>query len=240
MRIASNWHLSGLTVFAKRLFASRMARLISLAHVKRALALSDFDSVAALQRMAPAPRGWRKRDHPPNPAAVMILIYADAGGALHTVLTLRADGLRGHSGQVSFPGGRQDLQDEDLTATARRETCEEIGICSGRLSMLGQLPLFYIPASHHEVCPIIAHYEGSPEFAPNPDEVAEVFTVALDDLMLPRYKHIEQRRIRGVDVRVPYYFFAEHKVWGATAMLLSEVEWRLRQVLPPAALRELS
>lgn len=217
-----------------------MAGLISLEHVKRALALKDFDSVAALRLMAPVPRGWQKRDYPPNPAAVMILIFVDPGGALHTVLTLRTAGLRGHSGQVSFPGGRHDPQDENLTATARRETCEEIGICGGRLSVLGQLPPFYIPASHHDVSPIIAHFEGSPAFAPNPDEVAEVFSVALDDLLLPRFKHVEQRRIRGVDVRVPYYYFAKHKVWGATAMLLSELEGRLRQVLPRAALPDMS
>lgn len=217
-----------------------MIPLISLDHVKLALALREFDSVAALQRMAPVPRGWQKRDRPPNEAAVMILIFAAEDGALRTVLTLRTAGLRGHSGQVSFPGGRRDPQDDNLTATARRETCEEIGICGGRLSVLGQLPRFYIPASHHNVSPIIAHYAGAPEFAPNPEEVAEVFTVALEDLLLTRFKFVEQRRMRGVDVRVPYYYFAGHKVWGATAMLLSELEGRLRQVLSQAELKERS
>ncbi len=211
-----------------------------MGHVSRALALKDFDSAAALRRMAPVPRGWKKRDYPPNQAAVMILIFTADDGGLHTVLTLRTAGLRGHSGQVSFPGGRRDPQDEHLTATARRETCEEIGICGGRLSVLGQFPRFYIPASHHNVSPIVAHHEGAPEFAPNPDEVAEIFSVALDDLLLPRFKHIEQRRIRGVDVRVPYYYFAGHKVWGATAMLLSELERRLLQVLSQAELKERS
>lgn len=217
-----------------------MARLISLEDVKRALALKDFDSAAALRLMAPVPRGWQKRDYPPNEAAVMILIFTADNGALRTVLTLRTAGLRGHSGQVSFPGGRREPQDENLTATARRETCEEIGICGGRLSILGQFPRFYIPASHHNVSPIIARYDGAPEFVPNPDEVAEVFTVALKDLLLTRFKFVEQRRMRGVDVRIPYYYFAGHKVWGATAMLLSELEGRLRQALPQAALQELS
>lgn len=217
-----------------------MIPLISLDHVNQALALSDFDSLAALRLMAPVPRGWQKRDYPPNEAAVMILIFTADDGALHTVLTLRTAGLRGHSGQVSFPGGRRDPQDENLKATGRRETCEEIGICGPRLSVLGQFPRFYIPASHHNVSPIIAHYEGAPEFAPNRDEVAEVFTVALEDLLQSRFKFVEQRRVRGVDVRVPYFYFAGHKVWGATAMLLSELEGRLRQVLPKAALKELS
>lgn len=213
-----------------------MIPLISLEQVCRALALEDFDSTSALRRMAPAPRGWQKRDYPPQPAAVMILIYPSDAGILNTVLTLRAAGLRGHSGQVSFPGGRREPQDEDLTATARRETCEEIGIGGERLSILGQLPQFYIPASHHAVLPVIGHYAGQPAFAPNPAEVAEVFSLALEDLLKPRFKFVERRRLRGYDTRVPYYKVKGHKVWGATAMLLSELDVRLRQVLPQAAL----
>lgn len=170
----------------------------------------------------------------------MILIYADADAGLKTVLTLRNAGLRGHSGQVSFPGGRQDPQDEDLTATARRETCEEIGVCGKSLSILGRLSKLYIPASHHDVRPIVAQYEGRPRFEPNPDEVAQVFAVELEDLLKPRFKCSERRVIRGVDVHAPYYHFASHKVWGATAMLLSDLEGRLRQVLPSDVLLALT
>ncbi len=217
-----------------------MFPLVTLDQVRRALALKDFDSATALQRMAPAPRGWQKRNYPPHPAAVMILLYPSADGSLNTVLTLRTAGLRGHSGQVSFPGGRQELQDADLSATALRETCEEIGICAERLSILGQFSQFYIPASHHEVCPVIAHHAGRPAFAPNPDEVAEVFSFALIDLLKPRFKFVERRCIRGIDVRVPYYDVQGHKVWGATAMLLSELEGRLRHVLPRSVLLELA
>ncbi|MCY3915246.1 MAG: CoA pyrophosphatase [Chloroflexi bacterium] len=217
-----------------------MIPLITLDHVRSALDLNDFDSRAALQRMAPAPRGWLKRDDPAHPAAVMILVYPGPEGILYTALTLRAAELRGHSGQVSFPGGRLDPGDENLTATALRETCEEIGVCGERLSILGHFPQFYIPASHHEVCPTIAYFDGAPVFIPNPDEVAEIFSFALEDLLRPRYKFVERRRIRGVDARVPYYQARGHKVWGATAMLLSELEGRLRLVLPPGALLKLT
>lgn len=217
-----------------------MVPLINLDHVRSALVLNDFDSRAALQRMAPAPRGWQKRDHPAHLAAVMILVYPGPDGILYTALTLRAAELRGHSGQVSFPGGRLDPGDQNLTATALRETCEEIGVCGERLSILGRFPQFYIPASHHEVCPTIAYFDGAPEFIPNPDEVAEIFSFALEDLLRPCFKFVERRRIRGVDARVPYYVAGGHKVWGATAMLLSELEGRLRMVLPPSILLKLT
>ncbi len=189
--------------------------------------------------MAPVPRGWKKRPDPPRPAAVMILIYADALGALHLVLTLRQRSLRGHSGQVSFPGGRRDRQDPSLHETALRETREEIGICESAITILGQLPPLYIPASHFEVLPVIGLFEGQPVFAPNPAEVAEVFSFALDDLPRERFKCVENRRVRGVDVRAPYYAVAGHKVWGATAMLLSELECRLRIVMRADALPDL-
>ena len=216
-----------------------MVRLINFDHVLQALELNDFNSAEAQQRMAPVPRGWQKCNTPPTRAAVMILIFAD-GRRLKTVLTLRNESLRGHSGQVSFPGGRQDAQDPTLTATALRETCEEIGVCSGAVQVLGELPRFYIPTSHFDVYPTVAGLDGVPTFVPNPAEVAKIFSFALEDLLHPRFKSVEQRLIRGHDVRVPYYKVDGHKVWGATAIMLSELEGRLRRVLPLEVLLELA
>ena len=210
--------------------------VVDFGHVRAALALDDFDSVGARRRMAPVPRGWQKRETPPKPAAVLILIFADEQRRLKLVLTLRNAELRGHSGQVSFPGGRQDPEDASLADTARRETFEEIGIPGDALQILGELPCFYIPASHFEVGPIVARFDGLPTFTPNPAEVADVFCFGLDELLQPEYKHVERRRIRGVDARVPYYAVRGHKVWGATAIMLSEFEGRLRRVLPQQAL----
>ncbi len=217
-----------------------MVGLINFGHVLQALELSDFNSAEAQQRMAPVPRGWQKRNTPPALAAVMILIFADDDRRLKTVLTLRNESLRGHSGQVSFPGGRQDAQDPTLTVTALRETCEEIGICNGAINLLGALPRLYIPTSHFDVYPTVACLDGLPTFVPNPAEVAEILSFALEDLLHPRFKSVEQRLIRGHDVRVPFYKVDGHKVWGATAIMLSELEGRLRRVLPQDVLLELA
>jgi len=205
---------------------------ITFTDLQRAVTLSAFDEEAARQRMSPVPRGTSQRRQPAKPAAVLILVYADAAQILHTVLTLRQTGLASHSGQVSFPGGRWEEQDNSLAATALRETCEEIGICGSGLQMLAQLPPCTIPVSNYRVTPWVARYSGQPDFQPNPAEVATVLPFPLHYLLDERYRSQERRRFRGYDLHVPYYRVQGHKVWGATAMLLSGLEGRLRQVLP--------
>jgi len=208
-----------------------MAQLITFDDVRRAVQLTDFNFGEAQQQMSPVPRGWQKRDTPPKQSAVLILLYPEIDDRLHVVLTLRNAGLRGHSGQVSFPGGRQDEDDTSFTATALRETCEEIGICDEQIAVIGEISKFYIPPTHYDVYPTVARYNTIPKFKLNPDEVAEVFSFALEDLLHPKFKQVENRTIQGYDVRVPYYDVQGHKVWGATAIMLSEFEERLRQIL---------
>ena len=189
--------------------------------------------------MSPIPRGWEKRASRPRRAAVMILVYPGGDDRLNMALTLRRADLRGHSGQVSFPGGQQEPQDETLADTAVRETCEEVGICREHVHILGALPKFYIPTSHYDVYPTIARCDATPRFQANPAEVEEIFSLALCDLLHPKFKREETWQIEDRDVRVPYYAVKGHKVWGATAIMLSELEVRLRLVLPEEILREL-
>lgn len=216
-----------------------MARLITFEHVQQAVDLSDFNHGAAQQRMSPVPRGWQKRDTPPRQAAVLLLLYPEMDDRLHVVLTLRNAGLRGHSGQVSFPGGKQDPDDVSFTATALRETCEEIGICDDDIMVMGELTRFYIPPTHYDVYPTVAGYHAIPQFDPNPAEVTEVFSFAVEDLLNPRFKHEEYRTIQGYRVKIPYYDVQGHKVWGATAIMLGEFEARLRHVLPASLIEKI-
>ena len=83
------------------------------------------------------------------------------------------------------PGAVRILQDKSLTETAIRETGEEIGICRERIRVLGEMPRLYIPTSHHDVYPTVGYCETLPRFRPNPQEVVEVFSFALDALLQP-------------------------------------------------------
>lgn len=216
-----------------------MARLITFEDVHQAVHLTNFNPNKAQNKMSPVPRGWQKRDTPPKQSAVLILLYPEVDNRLSIVLTLRNAGLRGHSGQVSFPGGKHDADDTSFVATALRETCEEIGICDDNIILIGQISKFYIPPTHYDVYPTVAMYETIPDFAPNPAEVAEVFSFALEDLLHPKFKQMEYRTIQGYNVKVPYYDVEGHKVWGATAIMLSEFEARLRHVVPDDVLKKI-
>ena len=200
--------------------------------VRAALALPAFDVEAAWQAMIPGSRQrFPQPDEPARQAGVLVLLYP-LMDELHVVLTRRTDTLRGHSGQISFPGGKRDPHDRSLVDTARRETCEELGICADDLDIIGSLSTVYIPPSNFEVYPSVAMLPDVPHFSPNPAEVAEVFSVPLAALLDHSFKASEYRDFQGTSYLIPYYALNGHKVWGATAIMLSELEGRLRAVLP--------
>lgn len=207
--------------------------MITLDTVKAALWMDSFDHTQAHLRMAPKPRGMSPDPNgtPPREAGVLALLVSEVDG-LHVVLTRRQAHLRGHSGQISFPGGRRDPEDQSFTATALRETQEELGIMPDDINILGQLSSVYIPPSNYNVYPSVGYFTPTTiYFRPNPDEVAEVFTLSLNDLVDERLKEHEYRDFQGVRVKIPYYQVHGHKVWGATAVMLSELEHRLHLVL---------
>ena len=205
---------------------------ITLEHLKRAFDLSGFNHANAQEHMAPNPRGQlvRETSTPPKEAGVLALIFPKSDD-LHVVLTRRTEQLRGHSGQVSFPGGKRDPEDTSFTNTALRETCEELGICDDEVEVIGQMSRFYIPPSHFNVYPTVGYMSYEPLFTPNPSEVAEVFSFALNDLLDRQFRDVEYRDFQGIRVKIPFYKVQGHKVWGATAVMLSELEHRLRATL---------
>lgn len=205
----------------------------TLADVRQALTLPDFDAVAAQKKMAPISRPERRPESLPGKArlgGVLILFYCRQH-ELHLVLTRRRDDLNSHAGQISFPGGKHE-EDETLQDTAVREAHEEIGIDPAAVTILGELTPLYIPPSDFEVHPTVAWYSNGqqPEFYPSDAEVAEILEVPLRHLLHPETRVEELWDWRGGKVLVPYFNVEGHKVWGATAMMLSELVERLRAV----------
>jgi len=153
-------------------------------------------------------------------AGVLVLLYR-RDGRLYVLLTLRTDRVLHHRGQVSFPGGEQH-PGESIEATALRETEEEIGLDLSAVRILGRLTPLYVPPSNYCVYPTVAFFPSDPEFHPQPDEVAEVIEVPLADLADPASVRRESWDLGGRRADVPYFAAAGHRIWGATAMILSE------------------
>lgn len=164
-------------------------------------------------------------------SAVMILLF-EKENQWFTLLMHRTEDGRTHGGQISFPGGKQELYDNDLTATATRECQEEIGINPRSISILGALTSLYIPPSNFHVTPVIGYLAADPEIRISPREVQSVMPVSLSFLFDDRIK--ENRLITtssGLQLESPVYVLSDGKiVWGATAMIISELEHLLKEI----------
>ncbi len=185
----------------------------------------------AQYRMAPRPRSGRlPYDQSPTDArhsGVLILFYpyVDAVGqdaiCLPLILRPTYDGV--HSGQIAFPGGSWEEGDADLTATALREAEEEIGIERNRVEVIGQLTPLYIYVSNHLVHPSIAWVDHRPEFVPDAREVALILEQPIGDLLDPANRRTEEWQLRDRSAQVPFFHVQQQNIWGATAMMLSEL-----------------
>jgi 8-oxo-dGTP pyrophosphatase MutT (NUDIX family) len=191
------------------------------------LALTDVLIVRDLEG-----RHLRPVDPPPGvtprEAAALLLLYPSAG-ELWLPLTVRSARLTTHKGEVSLPGGGADPEDGGPVQTALREAWEELGIAPDTVEVLGALTPFYIPPSNNRLTPVVGLSQGQPELRPDPKEVEEVFSVPLATLLDPATVREEVWERRGIQMRVPFFAVAGHKVWGATALLISELVARLRR-----------
>ncbi len=158
---------------------------------------------------------------PPRLSAVLILLYPQ-DATLSFVLTVRTDTVAHHKGQVSLPGGAWEKADASLAQTALREAEEELGISLAGAELLGELTGLYIAPSHYELRPYVAYVASQPAFRPSRDEVAQLLRVPLAALLDPALRQVETWTLRGREVEVPFFDLLGHKVWGATAMVLSE------------------
>lgn len=157
-------------------------------------------------------------------SAVAVVLYRSEN-QIECILTQRSDYDGSHGGQVSFPGGKKDESDLDLEETSRRECWEEIGIPMTEGELLGQLTKVYIPVSGFLVSPYVYFHTKLHELNRNTREVAEILTFPLFDLRKEEIISTTEIHLpNGTHYKnIPYFDLANKKVWGATALILSEI-----------------
>ena len=178
---------------------------------------------------------WLKEAQPVLASVLLPLVVRDVEGhgpmATSVLLTQRHADLRHHGGQISFPGGRRDPEDQDEIATALREAHEEVGLAPARVEVIGRLP-DYETGTGFLITPVVGLIHARPHEAETldlkaaPDEVAEAFEVPLSFLLDPSN---HQRRALQIGEREMSFFampwWPSHRdedyfIWGATAAML--------------------
>ncbi|MCF6141630.1 CoA pyrophosphatase [Flavobacterium sp. K77] len=193
------------------------------------LAQAELPAFDAHIKMAPVERipsltEWSSQQINPKQAAVMMLLYPK-DGITHLVLILRNSYNGVHSSQIAFPGGKFELDDPDFAFTALRETEEEIGVVMDYIEIVKPFTSLYIPPSNFLVHPFLGISKQELVFAPQASEVAGIIElplqVFLDDAIVVT-TNLDTSSVKNSTV--PAFNVEGHMVWGATAMMLSELK----------------
>ena len=200
---------------------------------------AELPGPAAHARLAPVPRrAWPKGFSPARirDAAGLLLVFPkektaeiaeiaeqddSLRAAAHIILTVRADTLGRHGGQVSLPGGVVD-PGETFEQAALREAHEEVALPLDDVRVLGALTPLDIPVSGFRLHPIVAVSRTRPVLRPSDGEVARILEVGVDDLLNPEHVVTTERDRGGFVLTVPSFRVANVEIWGATAMVLAE------------------
>ena len=156
-----------------------------------------------------------------RPAAVLI-VFADGEAGPEILLTRRGSRMRNHAGQISFPGGGTDPSDADQIETALREASEEVGLDPADVTVIGTLPVLWLPPSNFAVTPVIGYWHTPRELTSTSEfEVAQVLHQPIDQLMDPanRYSVTHPSGWTGPAFDVG----ADVPVWGFTAGIVARV-----------------
>lgn len=171
----------------------------------------------------------------PVPAAVLVPLFLAAESRdPHVVLTRRRADLRRHAGEISFPGGRRDPSDADLSATALREAEEEIGLERSHVSLLGTLPTTSTFATNYVIHPFVATIPAGLAWRLSAKEVDAVLELPLAQVRAARTKTNIERR--GIVFTTDAYVIDGHVIWGATARILQHLLERLQSTGPAGRL----
>lgn len=170
-----------------------------------------------------------KKDTPVNSATLLLLIPQTTDWVIPFIKRTTTD--KYHGGQIALPGGKQEKSDPDIQTTARRECQEEIGIPMNKISLLGQLSNLYIPFSNFNVTPFVGTIPEIPNFVRSQNEVEKILLVPLKKLMDDTNKNTQILHIHDQEIIAPGYHINGDFIWGATAMIIAELEYIIKQEL---------
>jgi 8-oxo-dGTP pyrophosphatase MutT (NUDIX family) len=172
------------------------------------------------------PEWVRLQDEPATrDAAALVLLYPDADGEAHLVLTERPGGTHRHAGQVSLPGGKRDPGDVFPTGTALREAQEEVNLDPARdpVRILGVLETVDVRVSGFLLVPVLAVATRAPVLAADPREVAAILRVPVRHFLPGAPIEIVEAERDGWLLRFGAYPIGEHRIWGATGRILGQL-----------------
>lgn len=155
------------------------------------------------------------------PAAVLLPIY-EKGHDFHVVFIKRTETVNYHKGQISFPGGRRQLEDGSMLDTALRESWEEIGLDPKDAKILGELDDFATYTTNFVISPYVAAIPYPYEFRPNPEEVEQIIEVPLSVLLNSANHTEEEVCLGGRRIAQHFYRYGDRIIYGATARILKQ------------------
>jgi len=195
-----------------------------LTYLKGALS-GELSGEEAHQRMLPPGRRLKIMEEELSlvtPSSVLLLLFPE-GEQIYICLIKRPSTMRHHPGQISFPGGKIEKQDRSAEMAALREAQEEVGIDPSLVEILGKLSELYVEVSKFSIQPFVAWTDHKPDFLLNAEEVEELILFPLTDFAVNEtIMETDLETVRGL-LRVKYYPFNSEIIWGATAMILSEL-----------------
>ncbi|MCL9771079.1 CoA pyrophosphatase [Flavobacterium sp. HXWNR69] len=171
------------------------------------------------------------RDKNPRKAAVLMLFYPK-NEVTHLALIVRNSYPGVHSSQIGFPGGKVEESDVDLMETALRETHEEVGIHPEKIRIIKPFSEIYIPPSNFLVAPFMGVSHEELTFVPDLDEVKRVLEFSIVDFLDDNtITNVKMSTSYANDIEVPAFIVDKYVVWGATAMMMSELKETIKSVL---------
>lgn len=206
--------------------------MIALKNALKNRLKSELPGFEAHQEAAP----YRKVDYDGldvntvRKSGVLILLY-ERQSSPHFTLIKRPDYGGIHGGQIALPGGKMEDWDADIVQTALREANEEVGVLNEDVEVLGALSDVYIPVSNFLVSPVVGHIDYHPKFVAQPSEVDQIIEMELNQLR--SFDRLMVKKVTlstGIKIEVPAFEYDGHTIWGATAIMLNELRWVLKEI----------